>query len=310
MSAKSPIAISLNFDSLNEAYGYPPGFRDVSFFRAFDRVASLAANYGFPLSVYVIGKDMEHAGHAARVREWHAAGHEIGNHTWSHDYSLGSHAPEHVAREISGAHARLADITGVAPAGFIAPAWSTSRVVVRELVRLRYVYDTSVFPSAFLYPLVLKSLASHAGNLRKGLTILRRGDWHLPLVSPLEPYSVDGDFRRVAKGAKDSVLIMPLPAPSRLQVCRWHTAGFFFGWDRHYAAVEKLAREREGFYYLIHPADFLGPDDLSAEHSQYLERMDVPLEEKMRRLEDVFQLLKASGRPAGTMRQKADYLLA
>lgn len=305
ITPSSPIAISLNFDSLNEAYGFPPGYSDPSFFVGFDRVEVLAARYGFKLSVYVIGKDLENPSHARQVRRWHEAGHEVGNHTWSHNYSLGSQSRQRIQQEIGDAHARIADCVGEEPKGFIAPAWSTSRQVVKALTGLGYEYDTSVFPSVFMYPLMAKSLLSHARNLKKGLTILGRKDWHLPIVSPIEPYAVDAAFKRDRGG---SLLIMPLPVLSRWQVCRWHTAGFFFGWDRHYAAIDKLANEREGFYYLIHPADFLGPEDLSTQHSQYLERMDVPLQEKLRRLEEVFQILKRSGRTSGTMLEKARYI--
>ncbi len=306
----SPLAISLNFDSLNEAYGFPVGYRDVSFFAAFDRLAALAAKYALPLSIYIIGKDLAHPDHVARVKDWHAMGHEIGNHTWSHDASLGSRAPEVIRREIEDAHNAIGAVTGVAPQGFIAPAWSTSRQVVSELVRLKYAYDSSVFPSLFMYPLVLKSLLSHSMNFEKGRRILGRKDWDLPLVSPLEPYFVDADFKRVEKGGEGKLLILPLPARRRWRVCTWHTAGFFFGWDKHYKSVETLSRTREGFYYLIHPADFIAPEDLSPQYKQHLERMDVPIDEKMRRLEDVFKILAASPRGVATMGQKAAAIAA
>lgn len=310
MSALSPLAISLNFDSLNEAYGYPPGFRDVSFFAAFDRLAALAAAYALPLSVYVIGRDLAHPDHAARVKEWHAAGHEIGNHSWSHDARLGALPAEVIRQEIGQAHDALAQVTGVAPEGFIAPAWSVSRPVVAELVRLKYRYDTSVFPSLFLYPLVLKSLLSHAMHFEKGRRILTRRDWHLPLRAPLEPYFVDSDFRRQASGGDGRLLMLPLPARRRWSLCCWHTAGFFLGWDRHYRNVAELSAEREGFYYLIHPADFLAAEDLSPSHRHYLERMDVPVAEKLRRLEEVFRILAASPRGVTTMGQKARFIAA
>lgn len=305
----SPLAISLNFDSLNEAYGYPAGFKDVSFFAAFDRLASLAAKYSMPLSIYVIGKDLEHPEHAARVREWHAAGHEIGNHTWTHNSSLGAKSPEVVRDEIERAHHRIAEVTGVEPKGFIAPNWSTSRQVVKELLRLGYTYDTSVFPSVWMYALLAKSYASHLGNAEKRRRVLERKDWDLPMVSPKEPYFVDSEFHRFTIPRAGRMLIMPLPARARWRVPCWHTAGFFFGWDKLYNNVEYLSQNRQGFYYLIHPADFIAPEDLSPEHQQHLERMDVPVAEKMRRLEDVFQILAASSRGVSTMQSKADAII-
>lgn len=303
MTAISPIAISLNFDSLSEAYGFPDGYKDPTFFGGFDRVADLAAQYDFPLSCYMIGRDLENLSHANRVRQWHEQGHEIGNHTYSHHYNLGALSREAIYDEISQAHKQIALITGESPKGFIAPAWSSSSVVNEVLMELGYRYDSSSFPSIYLYPLIFKSLLSHIGDLQKGVRILGRKDWLSPLIGDLQPHVVRGG------GDNKQLLVMPLPVMRRWQICRWHTAGFFLGWDAHYAAIEKLAAEHEGFYYVIHPADFLGPEDLSGAHTQRLERMDIALDEKMRRLKDVFDILKACGRPMKTMAQKAEALM-
>jgi len=181
--------------------------------------------------------------------------------------------------------------------------------VVAELVRRKYLYDSSVFPSLYMYPLVLKSLLSHSMNFEKGRKILGRRDWGLPIVSPLEPYFVDKDFRRFEQAGEGRLLILPLPARRRWRACCWHTAGFFFGWDRHYANVAYLSQKREGFYYLIHPADFIGAEDLSPQYQQHLERMHVPLAEKMQRLEEVFRILAASPRKVATMGQKALFFI-
>src|ERR1700730_10861303 len=121
----NPISISINFDTLNEAYGFPPGYRDPSFFAAFDRIAELAARYAFPLSIYMIGRDLEHPDHAARVKDCAAMGHEIGNHTWSHHFNIGSLPKDMIRSEIARAHDRIAEVTGIEPVGFICPAWAT-----------------------------------------------------------------------------------------------------------------------------------------------------------------------------------------
>ena len=52
-------AINLNFDSLGEAYGFPYGYKDPTFFEVSERFLKVAEKYKFKYSIYVIGKDLE-----------------------------------------------------------------------------------------------------------------------------------------------------------------------------------------------------------------------------------------------------------
>jgi hypothetical protein len=290
-----PISISINFDSLNEAYGFPEGYRDPSFFAAFDRVAELAARYAFPLTIFIIGRDIENPEHAARVREWSHMGHEIGNHTWSHHFNLASLPKKEIRSEIGRAHDRIAEVIGAEPVGFISPAWATSPAVIATLKEMRYEYDTSSFPSMLFYPVVAKMAFNHRGNPRKALRMLHRSDWHAPLLAKLEPH------------LSDNLVILPLPTIGRFSLAIWHTLGFMLGWERCFYGMQRLLETHSGFYYLIHPADFLAPGDLHPTHAHSLARMDVPLDEKMARLEQAFAVMQQSARSPVTLRQAASF---
>ncbi len=291
-----PISISLNFDSLNEAYGFPPGYRDPSFFAAFDRMAELAARHDFPLSIFIIGRDLEHPEHAAQVRAWAQMGHEIGNHTWSHYFNIGSLPRQTIRDEIVRAHETIAEAAGAEPVGFICPAWATSRAVIETLVEQRYEYDTSTFPSALLYPMTAKIALNHRRHPRKALRMLHRKDWHAPLFAPLKPF-LD----------KRGIMVLPLPTQARLSPAIWHTIGFALGWERCFAGMRALLASHPGFYYLIHPGDFLAPEELHPQYRHMLARMDVPIEQKMARLEEAFAIMDESGRPKMTLRQAAAF---
>jgi peptidoglycan/xylan/chitin deacetylase (PgdA/CDA1 family) len=305
--ADNPISISLNFDSLNEAYGFPAGYRDPSFFAAFDRLAELAARLDFPLSIYVIGKDLEHPEHAARVREWHQMGHEIGNHTWTHHFNIGALPRDAIKAEIERAHDRIGDVTGIAPVGFICPAWATSKAVLQTLAQLRYQYDTSTFPSALLYPMTMKIALNHRGHPAKALRMLHRKDWLAPLAAPLHPYAITADGARTKDRDAAALMILPLPTTGRLAPAIWHTIGYALTWERCFAGLRALLASHPGFYYLIHPGDFLAPEELHPTYRHSLARMDVPLNEKMARLADAFAIMKASGRPVTTLREAAAF---
>jgi peptidoglycan-N-acetylglucosamine deacetylase len=302
---RKPIAISLNFDSLNEAYGFPKNFKDPSFGEGFGRLAELCAKYSFPLSIYVIGKDLSDPERASAVKEWSAQGHEIGNHSWSHHFNLGSLSSAELKDEVHRSHDLISETIGIEPKGFVSPCWSTSAKLVETLLDLDYLYDTSAFPSFLLYPMVGKIALNHWKNPLKGLNALRRKDWLGPIKFPNIPFYLDSKMKVYKIDGDGRILILPLPSSGRLSPAIWHTIGFMFGWNFVRKAVTKLAAEQEGFYYLIHPADFLGVNDINKEFKHSLERMDVPLTEKLKYLDKVFSLLKESRRPVKTMKEIA-----
>jgi hypothetical protein len=304
---QAPISISLNFDSLNEAYGFPQGYRDPSFFVAFDRLVNLASKHGLTFTVYIIGEDLENPEHFARVRDWAAAGYEIGNHSWNHYFNLGALTPHQIREEVRRAHDRIAECIKREPRGFIAPAWAVSRHLIEVLIDLRYAYDSSVFPSVLLYPMLARIALNHVGRPRKAMRILDRKDWLVPFTKPLRPFFVDRYFRNSPVGGPGSLLILPMPTLSRFGPALWHSVGFTFGWKTVCSQIQKLLQRHDGFYYLIHPADFLAPGELQSTFKHCLPRMNVPLADKMAALDEVFGLMAASSRPKVTMAELARY---
>ncbi|MDB2364856.1 polysaccharide deacetylase family protein [Luminiphilus sp.] len=301
----SPVAISLNFDSLNEAYGFPQSFTDPSFEKGFDRIARICANHNFPLSIYVIGKDLLNPARASAVKEWASQGHEIGNHSWSHHFNLGNLSCSELKDEVTRSHDLISEVTGEEPKGFISPCWSTSGRLIEILSDLRYLYDSSAFPSLLMYPMVAKVALNHWRNPSKGIRALLRKDWLGPLKFPNQPFFMDSRMRVHSDNADGRLLILPLPAKNRISPAIWHTLGFIFGWDLVKRNVRKLSATREGFYYLIHPADFLEKNDLDESMPMALARMDLPLSEKLSALDQMFSLIKDSGRPVRTMKDVA-----
>lgn len=306
MTIDEPMVLNVNFDSLGEAFGFPKDFQDPSFFQVFDRIAEYAATHDFKLSLYVIGRDLRDPEVFDRVREWARAGHEVGNHSWSHALNLGALPGDRIEEEIRSSHEIIAKCTGEPPRGFIAPNWAVSRKVVEILVDLDYLYDTSLFPSIYLYPMVGRLAWHSLGNLAVLRTILGRRDWLHPLTRPIEPHFVDRAYRRMKGPGTGRLLILPLPTLSRFSAPCWHTSGFVLGWDRLKKRLSRLLQTRRGFYYLMHPADFSDTRDFEGKYKHILERADVPLSEKLRRAEEVFALIKGSGRPVVTMRALAE----
>jgi len=287
------IAININFDSLNEAFGFPKGFRDPSYFEAFERVAKLADYFNIRFSIYVIGKDLENPEIFVRVREWSDAGHEIGNHTWSHPMNLGALRKDQVRSEIIRSHEIITKCTGREPKGFISPAWSTSSYVVSTLIELKYTYDTSIFPSVMLFPMAFKMALNHLNNRKKMKTILNRRDWLYPFTKPMAPYFADANYKCLHEKNNQSILVLPLPTLSRFSFPCWHTIGFLFGWDYAERKIKRNIMKTNCFYYLMHPADFVGQEDIQSNHIHSLERMNIGIRKKIDTIKRMFHIINS-----------------
>jgi peptidoglycan-N-acetylglucosamine deacetylase len=96
------------------------------------RVLDVLARHAVPASFFLVGERAVRA--PALVRDIVAAGHEIGNHGWSHT-SLWLCGPRRTEREIARSHALLGDLTGQAPRYFRPPWGMVNAAMFRVLAR-------------------------------------------------------------------------------------------------------------------------------------------------------------------------------
>ena len=83
-------------------------------------VLDLLAAHGAQVTFFCIAERAR--AHPGLVRRMVAAGHSVQNHSWTHRHHFALMGPQGLAREVSRAQAVLADITGVLPHCFRAPA--------------------------------------------------------------------------------------------------------------------------------------------------------------------------------------------
>jgi hypothetical protein len=275
--------ININFDSLNEAYGFPANYRDPCFFEVAERFFKISDYYDFKYSIYIVGKDLEDGRYREAVKEWAIRGHEIGNHSFHHHMNLGALKPDELKAEVERSHELIAKTTGVPPRGFISPAWSTSEALLEALCDLGYEYDTSLFPSWLLTPMVWRIAWGYRGS-HKARRIVTRKDYHLSILGHRKPY-----IYKSRNGNKE-LAVMPLPTTTYRVAC-WHTIGYMFGWKAHSKILRNCLRCVDYFYYLTHPGDLSAPEDQDERFSTGIPRLALPLEEKIRRFEEAVKLI-------------------
>lgn len=303
-SGVKKVALSINFDSMPECMKLAgiepaPGYRDPCFGPVMDRFLAIAAQYGARFTIFMIGRDLEDPSNAEAVARWHSLGHEIANHSYSHRQDMGQMGRDQADEEIGRAHDLIAKATGVAPRGFVAPGWAASNEIVRALRKRGYLYDSSLAPS-WVMALAQLMLYAKSSGARKMIPMLRP-DTRGNLFGNRGPYvpSVANCFAKAGKGEPRDLVMLPLPTVPFARFPVWHTLSFAFPPAAFRWMIRASLRSTPAFYYLFHPADLIDPaSDLDGSHERMktVQRMDVSLAEKERRVHAVFEALAGKAR--------------
>ncbi|HEV7364265.1 MAG TPA: polysaccharide deacetylase family protein [Gemmatimonadales bacterium] len=100
-----------------------------------ERVLEVLEREAVPATFFMVGRHVERYPETARAVA--RAGHEIGNHTYSH-LKLHRVGPRRAAEEIRRGHETIAAVTGVVPRSFRAPHGYRSPFVARAVAPFRY----------------------------------------------------------------------------------------------------------------------------------------------------------------------------
>lgn len=100
------------------------------------------------------------------LKEIVRCGHEIADHSFSHNYQLTRLPEEEIFQEIKKNKDFLEDAAGIICKGFRSPGYNSSKELISVLKSVGYVYDSSLFPSISYYLakwllINLKKLSGH-----------------------------------------------------------------------------------------------------------------------------------------------------
>jgi hypothetical protein len=145
-------SLSIDLDALAHYHAIhalppPPPGPDPVHGRALERFADLCARLGIRGTAFAVGDRLSDPAAAAAVAALSRAGHEIGNHSFSHDYALTRRHDVALAEEVRRGGEAVERATGLRPVGFRAPGYTLSSRLLRTLVEQGYRYDSSTFPA-------------------------------------------------------------------------------------------------------------------------------------------------------------------
>ena len=152
-----PIA-SLSFD-LDDKWSYlkthgDPGWKSFPSYLdlVVPRVLTFLAERNLTITFFVVGRDAASVRNTEVLRSLCAAGHEVGNHSFSHEPWFHLYSEQEVREEIERAETAIEHVIGQKPVGFRGPGYSFSPATLQVLTERGYLYDASSLPT-FIGPL-------------------------------------------------------------------------------------------------------------------------------------------------------------
>jgi hypothetical protein len=286
-------AISVDLDEIRHYYAIhglrpaEPSSLHAVYDRALGRFRDLAADCGVPLTLFVVGSDLERVENRATLRAWAEAGHELGNHTLDHHYDLSRREPSEIREQIERANELILTFTGQRPVGFRAPGYVMSDAVYRALEAAGMAYSSSVFPCPLYYAaklavmLGLRLTGKRSSSIASGPGVL---------AAPRLPYRVGEPYHRVGSG----LLELPIAVTPGLRLPFIGTNLTLLG----PALALRLARSLVGQELInleLHGVDLLDAHDGLQELGAHQVDLRVPLERKWAVFTEVCALLRAEG---------------
>jgi peptidoglycan-N-acetylglucosamine deacetylase len=197
MTSGKPLAnISLDLDDLwtyLRTRGDPSWEARPSYLSTFVPLAlDLLDRLELRITVFMVGADAVRAANIPYLRAIAERGHEIGNHSFSHECWLHLHTDSQLEDDIVRAEEAITAATGQRATGFRGPGFSWSPGLLEILSRRGYLYDASSLPTflgpaARWYFLARSGLGSEErrrraalfGNFRDGFRPVRPYRWQL-----------------------------------------------------------------------------------------------------------------------------------
>ena len=284
--AKPVASLSLDLDNLwsyqkthgDEGWESYPSYLD----SVVPTILKVLSNLNLKCTFFIVGQDAALKKNAEALQSIAEAGHEIGNHSWSHDPWFHLFDEAQLRTEILDAEAAIEKVTGQKPVGWRGPGFSFSRESLRFLAENEYEYDGSIFPSctgplARIYYFATSSLNSDEREQRSNLY----GSWK-DAFRPLKPFSWNWE------GAPDLLELPVTTCPifrtplhaSYLQFLAKFSNPLAKTYFRCALTLCRLTGVAPSF--LLHPTDFLGAED--APSLDFFPAMDQAADVKLERI--------------------------
>ncbi len=118
---------------------------------ATERFCDLCDALGVHGTLFVVGRDLALGRGHDQIRRAAREGHEIGSHSFAHDYALSRRSAQDIDDDLARAEREIEAVIDGRVAGFRAPGYTLSPTLQDCLAKRGYAYDSSLLPSPPYY---------------------------------------------------------------------------------------------------------------------------------------------------------------
>lgn len=257
MSAHLPAAISVDVDTLASIYkGYgcrrPGGYSYTELRMGIENLSRFLESFGAKATLFMAGNDFLPASNHEIIRFMVRDGHEIANHTLSHQQDFRLLTVAQKEAEISGMEELCEQVTGYRPVGFRAPGWNVNDDVLPILLRRGYRYDSSLFPTSLMPILKFLHLRSMSG--REGRDRTTMGRWRY-IAAPTTPYRTS--LRCLAERGLEGLVEIPVTVTPLARLPFFATFLLATGPGLFARSLGWLRSSRRPIQFQFHLSDFV-----------------------------------------------------
>jgi len=292
-----PLAsISLDLDnqwSYMEIHGDSGWEKFPSYFEIFiPKVLDILDRFNLKITFFVVGQDAALDKNREMLSLLTARGHEVGNHSFSHEPWFHLYPKEHIRQEILKTEEHIVRVTGQKPIGFRGPGYSWSSELFEVLIENGYVYDASTLPTyigpiARMYYFRTSNFTREEKDRRNRLFGSFRDG-----LRPVKPFCWNLDSGADAKLLEIPITTIPiLKTPFHLSYLLYLSRFSLNLMSLYLTTALNLCRLTGTTpSYLLHPLDFLGGDQIP--ELAFFPGMDLSGKQKMEIFERVLKELE------------------
>jgi peptidoglycan/xylan/chitin deacetylase (PgdA/CDA1 family) len=257
--------------------------------RVLPRVLEMLRELDLTITFFVVGRDAADPANAAVLRAIAAAGHEIGNHSQSHEPWFHRYDRARTSAEIVGAEEAIVAATGVRPRGFRGPGYSLSEAALETLAARAYDYDASTLPT-FVGPLArayyfMTSGLDRTARRERSALFGSLSD----ALQPLKPYRWETAAGPLLEIPVTTMPLVRTPMHVSYQLyLAQYSEPLMSAYFRSALGMCALTRTEPSL--LLHPLDFMGSDDAAG--LDFFPGMQIATERKLHLVRGLLTLFR------------------
>jgi hypothetical protein len=252
-----------------------PSFLDIFIPKALDLLDQL----NLKITFFIVGQDAALEKNQEVLRLLVERGHEVGNHSFSHEPWLHRYSKDRIKREVLDAEEQILRVSGQKPVGFRAPGFNWTPELIEVLVENDFLYDASTFPTylsplARMYYFWKSNFTKEEKEKRDGLFGSFRDGF-----KPVKPYwiKLNGTARLLEIPVTTMPIIkLPFHLTYLLYLNRFSPT-IMTSYLK--AALNLCWTTKTALSFLLHPLDLISGDDVP--ELAFFPGMDLPSQRKV-----------------------------